>query len=212
MLKAEIEHRNKKQERTTNIMPTNPGEYVKKIRTEQNLTLKELSKKSGLSVSFLSQFERGISTISVDALLVLADALGIDSREVIMESLATSQPKEDYVLRSYNRHIPQISANNQIQTSLSSFGYDKKMLARMYTLLPDGSEEKTLPVAHEGEEFIYVLEGILTLEIDNVRYDLHPEDTAHFPSTKKHMWYNETNRNVKFILINYPYFSKEQSN
>ena len=108
MLKAEIEHRNKKQERTTNIMPTNTGEYVKKIRTEQNLTLKELSKKSGLSVSFLSQFERGISTISVDALLVLADALGIDSREVIMESLATSQPKEDYVLRSYNRHIPQI--------------------------------------------------------------------------------------------------------
>ena len=43
MLKAEIEHRNKKQERTTNIMPTNTGEYVKKIRTEQNLTLKELS-------------------------------------------------------------------------------------------------------------------------------------------------------------------------
>ena len=165
MLKAEIEHRNKKQERTTNIMPTNTGEYVKKIRTEQNLTLKELSKKSGLSVSFLSQFERGISTISVDALLVLADALGIDSREVIMESLATSQPKEDYVLRSYNRHIPQISANNQIQTSLSSFGYDKKMLARMYTLLPDGSEEKTLPVAHEGEEFIYVLEGISILKI-----------------------------------------------
>ena len=153
MLKAEIEHRNKKQERTTNIMPTNTGEYVKKIRTEQNLTLKELSKKSGLSVSFLSQFERGISTISVDALLVLADALGIDSREVIMESLATSQPKEDYVLRSYNRHIPQISANNQIQTSLSSFGYDKKMLARMYTLLPDGSEEKTLPKVKNSSTF-----------------------------------------------------------
>ena len=190
-------------------MSTNIGEYVKKIRTEQNLTLKELSEKSGLSVSFLSQFERGISTISVDALLELAEALSIDSREIIMESLATSQPKDDYVLRSYSRHTPQISAKNQIQTDLSAFGYDKKMLARMYTLLPGESEEKVLPVTHEGEEFIYVLEGILTLEIDNVRYDLHPEDTAHFPSTKKHIWYNETSRNVKFILVNYPYHAKK---
>ncbi len=122
-------------------MSTNIGEYVKKIRTEQNLTLKELSEKSGLSVSFLSQFERGISTISVDALLELAEALSIDSREIIMESLATSQPKDDYVLRSYSRHTPQISAKNQIQTDLSAFGYDKKMLARMYTLLPGESEE-----------------------------------------------------------------------
>ena len=40
---------------------------------------------------------------------------------------------------------------------------------RLHTLLPGESEEKVLPVTHEGEEFIYVLEGILTLEIDNVR-------------------------------------------
>lgn len=189
-------------------MSTNIGEYVKKVRTEQDMTLKELSERTNLSVSFLSQFERGLSTISVDALTILAEALQTDVRDFILESLATSQPKDDYILRGYNRPISQISANNQIQTDLSAYGGDKEMLARMYTLLPDEEAEKTLPVSHEGEEFIYVLEGILTLEISGTRYQLYPEDTAHFPSTCKHMWYNETSRNVKFLLINYPYQMK----
>lgn len=190
-------------------MPTNIGNYIKKIRTDQGLTLKELSEKSGLSVSFLSQFERGISTIALDALMSLSEALDIDPRDVIQESLATAQPKDDYVQRGYNRHTSQISANNQIQTDLSALGYGKKILARMYTLLPDESDEQVLPVSHEGEEFIYVLEGVLTLKIGSAEYELYPEDTAHFPSTKKHMWYNRTNRNVKFILINYPYLTKQ---
>ena len=175
------------------------------------MTLKELSEKTNLSISFLSQFERGLSTISLDALTTLADALQTDVREFISESLATAQPKDNYILRSYNRPVSQISANNQIQTDLSAYGGDKEMLARIYTLLPGEETEKALPVSHKGEEFIYVMEGILTLEINGIRYQLYPDDTAHFPSSCKHMWYNETSRNVRFILVNYPYQEKDSA-
>ena len=80
------------------------------------------------------------------------------------------------------------------------------MMARMITLLPKETEERLVLTQQEGEEFLYVLEGSLTLEVDSMKYVLYPEDTAHFNSQRKHMWYNETNRNVRFIIVNYPYY------
>lgn len=188
-------------------MATQIGEYVKKIRTEHGMTLKELSGKTGLSVSFLSQFERGISTIAFDSLARVAEALNADIRSFMLESLATTQEKNNYVQRSYSRHISQIISAHEIQTNLSAYGRDKNMLARLCTLLPceQSQKEASLPTSHEGEEFIYVLEGVLSLEIDSVKYLLYPEDTAHFPSSCKHMYCNETSLNVKFLIVNYPY-------
>ena len=45
---------------------------IRKIRREKNITLKELSEKTELSVSFLSQFERGISSITLVSLKKIA--------------------------------------------------------------------------------------------------------------------------------------------
>lgn len=187
-------------------MPNNLGERVKKVRTEQKKTLKDLSKETGLSISFLSQFERGLSTIALDALMKVADALDTDVYEFVRETLADIQPKDEIVLHSYQRPVPQIGPDSQFQTDLSAYGKDKKMMARMFTLFPYSSEERPQPYGHEGEEFIYVLEGVLTLEINGVKYVLQPEDTAHFASNLRHIWYNETNRNVKFLIVNYPYY------
>ncbi|SDE00466.1 Helix-turn-helix domain-containing protein [Bhargavaea beijingensis] len=44
------------------------GEEFKRLRKERKMTLRELSDRSGLSVSFLSQVERGISTITFTSL------------------------------------------------------------------------------------------------------------------------------------------------
>lgn len=55
----------------------NIGMEIKKLRTEKGITLKELSEKSELSVGFLSQLERGLTTIAVDSLEKLADILEV---------------------------------------------------------------------------------------------------------------------------------------
>ena len=47
----------------------------KKLRNQQNLTLKEISDKTGLSISFLSQVERGTSSLAITSLKKIADAL-----------------------------------------------------------------------------------------------------------------------------------------
>ena len=53
------------------------GEKIKALRTSQNLTLKQLSEKTNLSTGFLSQMERGMSSIAIDTLEKIAGVLGV---------------------------------------------------------------------------------------------------------------------------------------
>ena len=55
---------------------------IRKIRRENNITLKELSERTELSVSFLSQFERGVSSITLVSLKKIAEALHITMRDL----------------------------------------------------------------------------------------------------------------------------------
>lgn len=51
------------------------GKNIRKARKEQNLTLKQMSRRTGLSVSLLSQIERAESSASVSSLFKLSTAL-----------------------------------------------------------------------------------------------------------------------------------------
>ena len=57
---------------------TDIGSKIKKYRKEKKYTLKNLSEQTGLSIGFLSQLERGITTIAIDSLANVADVLGVE--------------------------------------------------------------------------------------------------------------------------------------
>lgn len=79
----------------------NIGMEIKKLRTEKGITLKELSEKSELSVGFLSQLERGLTTIAVDSLEKLADILEVHLTHFFDYPLK----RKDMVLRSYEQEL-----------------------------------------------------------------------------------------------------------
>jgi transcriptional regulator with XRE-family HTH domain len=66
------------------------GEYLKKLRKEKKLTLKELSKSSGVSYSQISKIESNVHKPTVETLIKLSNALSIDLDELL-------QYKESYV-------------------------------------------------------------------------------------------------------------------
>ena len=57
---------------------------------------------------------------------------------------------------------------------------------------------------HDGEEFIYVLEGILTVYLDGSEYCLNPGDSIQIHSQTPHDWVNNTNRVVKILTVHTP--------
>src|SRR5699024_11868329 len=54
------------------------GSELRKVRKSKKMTLQELSDRSDLSISFLSQIERGLRTLTFTSLNKIADALEVD--------------------------------------------------------------------------------------------------------------------------------------
>jgi transcriptional regulator with XRE-family HTH domain len=53
------------------------GRRIKRLRQAQNITVQELTKRSGVSAGYLSEVERGLSAVSVDKLMQIAEGLGV---------------------------------------------------------------------------------------------------------------------------------------
>lgn len=181
-------------------MKADIGSKIKELRTSKKQTLKDLSVETGLSIGFLSQLERGLTTIAIDSLEKIAIVLGVDL------SYFFSIPKENKgsVLKSYEKEIFQIVDSKIITYHLSNDMENKQMLPRIFEILPGPGGENITSYQHQGEEFVYVLEGILTLVLDNNRSELYPGDSAHYDSKVVHNWGNCTNKITRILTVNTP--------
>lgn len=176
------------------------GSKVKELRTNAKMTLRELSDKTNLSTGFLSQLERGLTSIATDSLGELATALNVDV------SYFFSKPtmKDSVIIRSYEKEVLKIDNSKYISFLFTPNAADKQMMPRIIDILPCNSNESLSPYQHEGEEFIYVLEGTLTLFVNDQRYELYPGDGAHYNSKTIHNYANYTNKMVKIIEVSVP--------
>ena len=178
------------------------GQKAKNLRQTHKITLKELSQKTNLSVGYLSQFERGINTIAIDSLGKIANVYGVELSYFFPNSEFTE--KESIVMKSYEQNILDVIGNDYIVKILSNGTMDHKLYPRVIEILPQFNPEEIQTYGHEGEEFIYILEGILTLTSKDDKYILYPGDSAYYFSTDKHNWSNETNKIVKILCVSTP--------
>lgn len=183
------------------------GSKINKLRTDKKLTLKELSQLTNLSVGFLSQLERGLTTVAIDSLDNISRALGVD----INYFFSISKDQNNIVQKSYEREVIFMDSENFVQYHLSHSLADKNLLPRLIEVFPKKDNETVLSYAHEGEEFIYILEGILTYYYNGERYELYPGDSVHICSTSSHNWENNTNKIVRLLMVNTPNSFKEST-
>ena len=183
------------------------GAKVKDLRTAKKMTLKQLSEETGLSIGFLSQLERGLSSTAIESLAKIAACLDANLSDFFeFEKTRPDSP----VCRSYEMHCTPISPQI-IQYLPNGKALDFDCLPRIFDLMPyPGDELQGLQMnLHEGEEFVYVLEGILTIFANGTKYSLNPGDCMQIHSDTPHNWINETNRVVKILVINTPNPFKE---
>lgn len=187
-------------------MTSNIGEKIKELRLNKKMTLKELSEMTDLSIGFLSQVERGLTALAITSLEKIAKALDVD----LSYFFPMKKKSNQIVVRSYERDLFQIENNTFLHYHLSNDLATKQFLPRLIELLPSSDTDELTTYQHEGEEFIYVLEGILTVIVNGERYDLYPGDSAHFDSSNVHNWANFTNKTVKTVVVNFPNGFKER--
>ncbi|MGD8189405.1 helix-turn-helix domain-containing protein [Brevibacillus ginsengisoli] len=179
-------------------------EKIRILRTQQNMTLKELSTLSGLSISFLSQVERGNSSLAITSLQKIAEVLNVP-----MTTFFEEQKNQQYFVPESERKQFQIEGSNAIYVRLGG-DFAGRALEPFHVTLPPRQKHDVV-FNHPGEEFYYLLEGKVILNVDGQEYLLSKGDSIHFPSTLDHTWYNPTEETAQVISVLTPVIFKQNS-
>jgi len=177
----------------------NIGERIKHLRKSHKMTLKMISEKTDLSISFLSQLEHGKCSITLESLKKISEALNV------LPSYFFS-PEEN---QPNNRNITVRKKTMDETEHISDFIYkdlsgnfpNQAFFATLVTLQPRKHGVKPLAHSHRGQEFIYVLEGTLTIILSDDEVQLNAGESVHMESTTPHNWLNQTEDAVKFLYV-----------
>lgn len=170
------------------------SEKIRNLRRKNNLTLKELGEKTGLSVSFLSQVENGTSSLAITSLKKIADALGV-SINIFFEDCQNN----NFHIKSEEQHVLKMEGSNSEFILLSGKFSDRAMEPMIVSIPPEKAHGHKFN--HPGEEFIYVLEGAVIVEVDGTEYFVKAGDSMHYPSMIPHIWKNPLKQTAKLLSI-----------
>lgn len=161
------------------------GQRIRKIREEKGVALEELSRLTGFDVKFLSNLEKNEAQPQLGTVIKLSKALdsafgrlvsGVgdklysitrkNERRVVSRSTSKSGQKKLYTYKSL---APEVKGRH--------------MEALIVQLEVDPDKEISV---HDGEEFIFVLDGIVVLEIGDDKFELEAGDSVYYLSTTPH--------------------------
>ncbi|MBF0511353.1 MAG: helix-turn-helix domain-containing protein [Candidatus Omnitrophica bacterium] len=165
----------------------NIGVSVKRLREEQGITLRDLSKDVGVSPSFLSQLEGGKASPSLATLKAIADALQTTVGNLIGDS--TAQGGEKLVTTEDERKAFKQSGDG-IQMYLLSEPNPYKQMQPLLFKLGHNAVSGENSYVHYGQEFVLILKGALEISLADKTYYLKKGDSIYFNSSTPHSFKN----------------------
>jgi len=163
------------------------GEKIKAIREQKGFSLKDVADQTGFSTALLSQMENHLISPSLGTLIKLAKALEIKVGDFFGE---THEEPFAIVRKDERRTISRFASKEGVKYGYGyeSLGFEKKnrhMEPFIVTLEP-ATIKTSKTSTHEGEEFIYVLEGEMEVIFGDHRDVLYPGDCIYYDSTIPH--------------------------
>ncbi len=180
------------------------GARIRQYRKERGLTLRGLASRSGLSIGFLSQVERGISSIGLTALGSVAKALDrtvgdfFDAGTNPADGRVAALPNH-FTLTRAETAATQYVSGQQTYRMLSERGPGLVLEPMLVHIAPGGRRETAY--GHTGEEFAYVISGELLYEVNGVEHRLCPGDSVHLRSSVPHRMYNDTDSVTTVVSV-----------
>ena len=179
--------------------PSLDGQLLRRLRVDRGLSLREASERAGLSVSFVSALERGVSGASVSTLQRLTAAYGTTMLELFGRRDASASRR---LVRTDERQVLRMGT---AEVRIEQLAHGARQLEpHLFVLAPGATSDGAY--AHEGEEFLYLLAGAVTVWIgEDETYTMdRAGDALTFPSTLPHRWRNDARGESRLLWINTP--------
>jgi quercetin dioxygenase-like cupin family protein/ribosome-binding protein aMBF1 (putative translation factor) len=181
----------------------NVGERVKSVRSDLGLSLQDISQRTGIETPLLQQIEEGKMAPPLGMVIKLAKAL-----EMKMGYFISGEDLKPYtIVRGDDRKIISRYDSKKVKhygyeyEALAPHKKDRHMEPFMVTLEPSITEEERS--AHDGQEFIYVLEGAMEVRLGNEVHVLKPGDSIYYDSTVPHLVKCQGEKTTKILAVLY---------
>ena len=181
----------------------NVGERVRGVREKRGLTLQDISQRTDIEVSLLEEIESGAVAPPLGTVIKLAKAL-----EMKMGYFISGEESRPYTIvrRGDRKVISRYDSKKEKHygyefESLAPHKKDRHMEPFMVTLEPTSTEEERS--THDGQEFIYVLEGNMKVLYGEETYILEPGDAVYYDSTVPHLVKCHGDKKTKILAVLY---------
>ncbi len=178
-----------------NVETIDVGRRIKSIRKRKGLTLQELSAKSGMSATAISAIERNVSSPTVSTLVSISRALGES-----LSSLLGEEEKEYIYTKEGTRETIATEIKEVEFQSLAS-GLPNQKFHPMISVLHPGATSGKDYVNHGGEDFFFVLQGTLEIDLDGKILILGEKESLYFRSTLPHRWRNPSENETHILIV-----------
>ncbi|MCL2266589.1 MAG: cupin domain-containing protein, partial [Treponema sp.] len=185
-----------------------PGERIAEIRKTYSISREDLCERSGVPVDLIAKIEDDGHIPDLAPLIKISRGLGVRLGTLLddHEQLGPVICKAGQAASSsrFKTGLPEgTAAAGNHGLSFNALAADKNgrhMEPFIVTIEPDAKQEKS---AHEGEEFIYVLEGNLTLEYGMDKSALNTGDCVYYDSIVPHKVFSADSKPVKILAVVY---------
>jgi len=160
------------------------GGKIRGLRLKKGMTLKDVSEKTGFSTALLSQIENSIVSPPISTLWKISQALDAKLTYFFQQSPVEQQ---DYFVVRKGKGKSVFRQESRYAINYHSLGYgkeDRKM--DPYLVQFTGEEEPMEALGHDGEEFLYVLQGRIHLTYGDKTIILEEGDSIYYDSRVIH--------------------------
>ncbi len=180
------------------------GQQLRQLRDARGISIRELSRISGLSANALSMIERGLTSPSVSTLYRLTDALNVPITALFRQD----QAQEAIVFRSVELR-KRVTFPMGVWEGLGGEAFSGRLQPFMLTL-ESGAESGKEKIVHTGSEFVICLCGKLDYEVEGKLYTLETGDSLLFAARLTHRWRNpgKTVTNAIIVLSGFEEYEK----
>jgi transcriptional regulator with XRE-family HTH domain len=190
------------------IVPPKPAEHdqavgrsLRTLRKRKSVSLQALSAASGLSIGYISQIERGISSASVRALALLADGLNVGLDAIFLHEVGKGA--DENALRFAFSVVERRSLGfwrDGIEKELLTPGEGGDINLFIVHIAPGGCSGEAA-YTHTGTEAGFVLTGSFNLMVDGQYQRMNTGDAFRFRSNRPHMFRNDSELSCQILWV-----------
>jgi len=182
------------------------GEKIKSLREIREISVAELAERTGLSVEQIERIEKNIDIPSLAPLIKIARALGVrlgtflDDQDEMGAVVCRKQETADATISFSNNAVD--ARTHMHYHSLSKSKADRHMEPFIIDIEAVGDAGYELS-SHEGEEFVYVMEGAIEVCHGKKKYVIEAGDTIYYDSIVPHHLHGYQGQAAKILAVVY---------